>query len=183
MKPGKNRMVFNKLIGIILVLFITSCSAAQPTTANKVDLKVPSTTNPSTSYPYPAVSEKTIILRETLTPDPQTGRVEGFLYFKGKPKVSTELALAHVVTDTSGQEIATAFDRANSPMTNTSDNGYFLFENVKPGRYGLIYADLPETYLLLKPGDSATQEAVLLTVEAGSVFDLGKLDYDQLPGE
>jgi hypothetical protein len=117
------------------------------------------------------------------TQDPAYGSLIGVLQLKGEAVESVTLGLANVIIDAEGQEIATSFNRNEAPITVTSSDGRFLFENINPGRYGLIYASLPESYLLLIPNNSAIQEAVLMTIEAGKETNLGILNYSELPGE
>ena len=157
------RMLRFLLVSSILLSLLAACSASptQPTQA----VEAGATKQPAE------------------TADPGMGAVVGTLKYKGKPLSLVTLGLANVIKDAQGLEVATQFDRAFSPQTSTQANGSFEFLNLKPGRYGLIYANGPETYLLLKPGDPNIQEAILMTVTAGQKVDLGVLDFDNLPDQ
>jgi hypothetical protein len=159
---SENRKLFRFLLVLIIsLLLLAACST-----------KTTEPTNPPVQQPN----------QPTVTADPKMGMVVGVLKLKGKPVPFVALGLADVLKDAQGLEVATSYDRSSAPQVDTEADGSFAFMNVKPGRYGLIYANEPETYLLLKPGDPDIQEAVLVTVTAGQKIDLGVLDFNDLPG-
>ncbi len=126
------------------------------------------------SYPAPAVVENLV----TPTTAPGTGKVTGKMLLKGVVVKKVALGLGAVLKSKDGAELGTSFGRPQSPTADTRDDGAFTFVNVPPGRYGLIFADLPESYLLIYPGK---KDAILMTVEAEKTLDLGVLDFADLP--
>ncbi len=155
---------------LLLLVLLTSC------VANPGVSSLPG--NP-TGYPAGDGIQSQPVEKSTIAPS--LGVVTGVLQLKGKPVEGTSLGLGEVVKDTNGVEIATSYDRINSPQASTAADGSFTIINAPPGRYGLIYANGPETYLLLKPGNPDKKEAVLISVSAGQKVDLGVLNYTELP--
>jgi hypothetical protein len=171
------------LASVLLLALLAACSA-QPTptsapTSASTQAAYPSVseTKPTDSgYPLPKASENIQVVPTT---QPGSGVVIGKLMLKGKPLVNNAIGLGQVLKSDSGAELATAFDRIASPQTSTGPDGSFIFVNVPPGRYGLIFTETPETYLLLKPG---LEEAILVAVDADKTSDLGTFDFASLPG-
>lgn len=159
---------------------ITSEAAAYPYPS--VDLTAGQTGYPApnlTTDPYPIPTTDFSVLLVEVTPDPMMGQVTGEILLKGKPLPYQLFFLADVLKDNkTGMELATALDRSSAPSTVSNEEGVFNFANVPPGRYGLIFINATDTYLLLYPGK---QEAILVTVEEGGKIDLGVLDFDDLP--
>ncbi len=159
------RTFFAFLLLLSLSFAMVSCnvlSAQQPAQATLV-------TGSSTAKPI-------------LTPDATKGTVKGVLKLKGQPQTNDLLGLGKIIMSTEGLEIATQFDFAHSPQTDTMPDGSFVFQNVPPGRYGLIYATGPNSYLLMDPAAKGVK-AILLDVKAGETTDLGVMDFDTLPTE
>ncbi len=181
-------IISNSVVLFVVFIILVSCTSI-PTTqiAPTNDLSTEDTGYPAPVIPiesvYPAGEQPVQNTESVLqaTQDPQLGAVTGIMKYKGKPVDGVSLGLANVIKNAQGTEIATSFDRTTAPQANTGKDGSFAFVNVKPGRYGLIYANLPETYLLLVPGDPNIVQAILVSVEAGQQTDIGILDFDELP--
>ncbi len=95
-----------------------------------------------------------------------------------KPADGLILYLAEIIVDEKGNASFAAFERVNSPRATTDDSGSFIFENVRPGSYGLVLDVITNSYMLMKP---RTKDPIILEVSKGSVYDLGVLVYDELP--
>lgn len=108
-----------------------------------------------------------------------TGRIfvndaQGF-----RPVTKVIVALAEIIKDENGKEIATGYDAANSPRSDIRDDGVFVIDNVPPGRYGIIL-DAVVTQVMIKEPENL-ENSLLITVEADKVTDLKNLVYATLP--
>lgn len=65
-----------------------------------------------------------------------------------------------------------------SPRTEVDAQGYFAFQDVEPGTYAMILWTPMNTWVI---SDPETEEAILVTVNAGEITDLGEVTID-LPG-
>jgi hypothetical protein len=95
-----------------------------------------------------------------------------------EPVPQTVLALAEVVTDAQGKPLAAKLSQETSMRSLTDTQGRFVFVNVPPGQYGLVFDKIAETFLLKDP---TTGRDFLFHVEAGQVLDLGELVFEELP--
>ena len=110
------------------------------------------------------------------TPDPNLGVVKGSLLLVDQPVARVILYLAEVVTSASGGRVV-ALDRTKSIRATTDEQGDFMFINVPPGAYGLVFDRIIDSYLLLTPaGDD-----LIMTITTNEQIDLGALNYDDLP--
>lgn len=130
----------------------------------------------STVEPYPSPTSRSVVTTST------TGAIVGILKVKQGasevPVSNARLYLGEILQDTRGQERAASFDRLSSPTTVTDESGQFAFSEIEPGRYTLILDTIINSYLLFEPGKT---EALIITVEAGKVTDIGTLVYEKLP--
>lgn len=115
----------------------------------------------------------------TTTAGAVTGRIfvndgQGF-----RPVTQIIVALAEIIKDENGNEIATGYDAVNSPRNDIRDDGIFVIENVPPGRYGIIL-DSVMTQVMLKDPENL-DNSLLITVEADKVTDISNLVYASLP--
>jgi hypothetical protein len=175
---------------IFLVLLSACTTATTPTTAIKpTQIEVtqgtpgyPAPVEPvmapsPNGYPAPGTSvESSPAIQPTA--DPKMGKVTGALVLKGSPWTKADLYLAPVIKNAQGTQVAAQLDREDNPKTTTDTQGKFVFVNVPPGRYALMYYDNPQAFLLLDP---KTRLGVSATIEANNTIDLGTLSYDQLP--
>lgn len=127
-------------------------------------------------------SNETYITQPTKTINPTSGTITGRLLILNSEKktpINDEiLYLAEVIFDNEGKSSFASFDRINSPRTTTDSEGKFIFENIKPGKYGLVLDVITASYLLLKPG---TTEPIIIEVTGGDIIDLGELTFEELP--
>lgn len=128
---------------------------------------------PGTEPLSPATESPTAIPQ---TPNPNLGVVKGSLLLVDQPVGRVILYLAEVVTSASGGRVV-ALDRTKSIRATTDEQGNFVFINVPPGVYGLVFDRIIDSYLLLMPaGDD-----LIMTITANEQIDLGALNYDDLP--
>lgn len=93
-----------------------------------------------------------------------------------EPVILSAVYLAPVMREENGAPSVASLDSQYDPSSSTDPNGYFLFENVKPGQYGfVIYYGV--THYLIRDGAGAQ---VLITLEADQVLDLGEM-HTNLP--
>jgi hypothetical protein len=139
------------LIGLILVVFLTSCSQA-----------------------------KEVTMGGTPVPDPETGKATAIgraLWKKdGAPYRFTLVRLAEVVRQ--GDEGLFVLDQAFSPGSRTDENGYFVFKNIPAGEYVLVVGDVMTVYKIIpEQGD----QAKVFDIPADVVTDLGTVRVDLSP--
>jgi len=90
--------------------------------------------------------------------------------------ITSAVYLAPVIYEKDGTPSVASLDSQYDPSSSTDPEGYFLFENVKPGQYGfVIYYGV--THYLIRD-DAGVQ--VLITLEADQVLDLGEM-HTNLP--
>lgn len=107
--------------------------------------------------------------------------VTGKISIRSKPVAGEILFLGTVLSDpVSGKELAVSLDKSNAPKSVTNSEGVFIFKNLPAGKYGLMLISGMDSFLLLYP---KTQDAILLDVSDHNIYDLGLLDYDDLPLE
>lgn len=171
----------NVKIFLALVLLSISLVACSSNGANNTETyPAPNVVNSNpTSYPVDTTEKNSPT--PMITQDSSMGLVQGKIYFKGKPLASKLLYLADVLQDSnSNVDIATSLDVNVAPRATTDNDGNYIFQNVKPGRYGLILYEGTSSYLLLNPENN---KAIVLDVSSGKDVDLGKMDFLDLPSE
>lgn len=165
-------------------LFLLTISAC----ASNLDLPAPEVAE--TSYPaatasvivenstsYPAATEE---LKPVETPvqSEQLGSLRVVVFHQGSPFPKGNFFLANILKSSEGQEIAVSLDREVAPRALSTETGLVEFYNVNPGRYGFVYYDGFNIYMLLNPKDG---KGILVDVVAGETLDLGTFDFNELP--
>lgn len=99
------------------------------------------------------------------------------------PVAGYTMGLATLVPRSDGDgDMAAAYDPSSSPTTKTNESGQFVFNDMEPGRYGLILDAVVNQALLSYPdGADEGRGSLLIEVEADQHLDLGVLQYDSLP--
>jgi hypothetical protein len=114
--------------------------------------------------------------------NPSLGTVFGCILHHGEPVMGYSVYLADLLKDEQGQELVASLKRGSAPQAILDKDGNFVFNNVPPGRYALMFSDGMNSYLLLVPQQGA-DEAIIVEVSAGEKFDLGTLNYLDFPVE
>jgi len=183
------KIFMSSALVIAMLIPLTSCSSGKATATTSsseeayvIDgypVSVIKANSDAKDSGYP-VSEYEPVVHPEVTPNASTGVVRGRLLYYGEPVVGYNVYLADIVVDDQGQETTAALKSMSSPQSALDENGEFLFYEIPPDRYALMFFNGMSAYLLLKP-DQATEEAIIVEVKAGEEIDLGELDYQDLP--
>jgi hypothetical protein len=179
-------MKLSHLLPIFTIFFLAACTNGAVTgptpvvsTASTIGYPGANTATPVSSvanaYPVQAIVIPTLVHS---TPDPKKAQVHGFIQLNGIPFPGADLYLAPIIVNAQSTEVAAQLNREDDPKTTTDTNGEYLFVNVSPGQYVLMYYNHPQAYLLLDP---KTHLAEKVKIEVGKNIDLGILSYDKLP--
>lgn len=174
-------------VSIFFILVLSSCGLNA--TENPAITQASETAYPASSqllaptempgYPVSTATGGEPATTEDVVQDPAKGSVSGILFLNGKPLTDVKIYLAPIVKDDQGRELVAGYDRTGDLQTAPNAQGNFVFQNVIPGRYGLVLDLVNQAYLLDKPDGS---ESIIFTVEANKETSLGKLEYKELPG-
>lgn len=172
----------NALLVLCLSLLLAACATVTPAAPETAAAPSPIATAEPATPAAAATAEATVASEPTAdvaTGEP--GTVKGALFVVSgrgsKPVPGAIIYLARLLTDSTGNESMAAMDRITSPKATTDESGAFLFEDVEPGRYGLVLDTILATYLLNHPrgGD------LILEVSPGGTTNTGNLLYQELP--
>ncbi len=171
------------IIVLLLSMFLAGCNtgtkATTPTINPASGYPAPTTEQVQTAYPAGTISQSPGKSAIATTQDPSLGAVKGTLLLKGEPVVNVAVYLGGLITDDQGRELVAGYDRTSLIRAYTDNNGNFTIYNVPEGRYGVILDLVTQAYLLDTPDGT---QSILLTVKNGEATDLGKLEYQELPG-
>lgn len=179
---------------IVIVFFIIGCASS----SGSVDLQDGQIDNVNTpaypnSYPgkiesgYPGneiTNDLFADLPDHILPIPsptsnESGVVTGFLYIRDeetKPARGAILYLGEVILE-NGLPTVSSLNKQIAPHTQVSQVGQFIFNNVPPGQYTLIYDIVTASFVLNSPAGGD----LIINVEGGDIVDLGNLQYEKLP--
>jgi len=118
-------------------------------------------------------SASTPVVVVNVTPSPGKAVVKGVFIESATRKAPIEgsLYLGSITSMSTGDPIV-RLDRGVDPSTSPAPNGDFVFKDIEPGKYALIFY-LPEiNFLVDKPGSG---ESLIFDVAADQVLDLGKI--------
>lgn len=161
---------------LLLAALLTGCNSEVALPARQISSPVP-TVEMVSILPTPFVFDS-----EDLKTTVATGAVTGVLLLQTEtgvqPVTDMKMALGEALVDDKGAEHFVSYDSHLAPVSYTDSNGRFVFEEIKPGRYGLVLDLVVNQYLLHEADSSYT---LLFEVVAGEVIDLGRLEYADLP--
>ncbi len=165
---------------ITIALLLVGCRSQQnitPTSTNELaenyngyPIVLP-TTDKTVGYP---IEEYIPIVVPEVTPNATSGVVRGAILYQGKPVVGYNVYLADIVIDDQGRETTAVLRRAESPQALLGIGGEFVFSDVVPDRYALMFFNGTGAFLLLDPG-GVTEQAIIVEVVPGEIVDLGEL--------
>ena len=87
--------------------------------------------------------------------------------------------LGELVPLTPGDEFMVTMLPSSSPQTGVDTQGYFAFSDVEPDTYAMVFWTPVKSWVV---SDPETEEAILVTVNAGEIIDVGELTVN-LPGQ
>lgn len=162
-----------------IILLTTQIFTACTNTPSKTQSVSPLTA-PNSVLPTPTSQTTPDILSRN--PADGTGALVGVLLLWSdgelQPVADVKLALGEILRDDNGEERMVGYDASTAPTTITGPDGRFIFQDVPPGRYGLILDIVMSSFLLF---DESSGEAMLIDIPADEVVDLGNLEYTSLP--
>lgn len=134
---------------------------------------------PTPTKPVPTPTESV----PTPIPMPSTDRgaiVGRFVDFETgePPRTVMPVFLGKLSPLTPGDSFVITMLPTTSPHTEVDAQGYFAFTDVEPDTYAMIFWTPVNSWVI---SDPETEEAILVTVNAGEVTDLGEVAVD-LPG-
>jgi hypothetical protein len=152
MKKKRDLLVMSLSLIFSALIFLSSCSPKS------------SEINPLSTFTPMAV----------LTPAAGTAIIGGNLIDKAtnKPPIEGTLFLGEVTLMTNGKPIV-PLDRMNDAYALLGPNGDFVFQNIKPGKYGLIFYT-PELNFLID--DPKGNGSLILDINSDEVIDVGKIE-------
>jgi hypothetical protein len=87
------------------------------------------------------------------------------------------LYLARLLYSNDGEAAMARLDKTTAPRAMSDQAGRFVFPNVEPDTYALIYSAVTSEFVLKDPDSN---EDLLITVTADQIIDLGQI-YVELP--
>ena len=173
------------IVALATAVFLSGCKNtptpfANPTPGREDSYPVVTTVLEDDSSGYPITEEYQPVEIPEVTPNASTGVVKGRITHNGEPIVGYNLYLADILVDDQGIETTAILKRSSAPQAILGINGEFVFYEIPPARYVLMFYNGTSAFLLLKP-DQATEEAITLDVIAGEMIELGTLEYQDLP--
>lgn len=118
----------------------------------------------------------------TITKAPDAGIVKGTILIEqnGKylPLKNVDLYLSEILMSPNGIAGVAALRAGSDPRTTTDDQGAFKFNNIAPGKYGLVLYLVMRSYLIDQTDKKAS---MIITVDANRTTDLGILKYQDFP--
>jgi hypothetical protein len=150
---SKNKAAF--LVALIFLLALSSCKSPAATSTG-------------------GNASSTLTPLAVLTPSSGLSVVGGLLLEKGtqKPPQEGYLYLGEVSTMTNGEPIV-HLERSTAPYAYPASNGEFVFMNVKPGKYGLVYYTPEFNFLIDNPKGAGS---MIFDVTTDQVIDLGTVE-------
>jgi hypothetical protein len=186
---------------IILLITLQACAHSNSDSTSEIDLSSTTIilTEPASSYPggYPApgfqefvpqaypepeqIEDNDPIVVEAVErpldlPAPKSGyaTIGGVIVNEGtnQPPPESLLYLAPLLYSDQGLPVV-SLDRQTDPVAILPSRGLFVFENVEPGEYSLVFFT-PDYSFLIEDKDSGN--SLILTVTADEVLDLDLLE-------
>jgi hypothetical protein len=185
--------MMKKFISLFLPLLIAACASTTPTSSPSPAVQPEETT--AGAYPAPVEMMATLppgypaplsndssdsIPPSSPTIDPNLAQVKGVFQLLEEPSMVFVLYLAPTVKDADGREIVVNFNREIAIPSVPDEKGNFLFVNVPPGNYGLVYDAISTSYLMTEPGKP---QSLIIKVNGNETIDLGLLKYENPPNQ
>lgn len=180
-----------KLFRLLIPFFVLLLSACSTGGASSTGMPVrPEMAGGETSYPvhtpprsesiyaYPQPTEMDTLHPDQIeipNPNADSGVVTGRLLIQGtnEPYLDSLLILGEISeADQPGFPPLVGYSVESDPHAVQAKDGTFVFNQVKPGKYGIVLWSPLSTFLL---SDPQTGETIFVIVNAGEVTDLGTI--------
>jgi hypothetical protein len=171
----RHHIAFRSVPGLLMVgILLSACLPIPNPAPTQSPLSAPTGIILTVTNSVPATKEP-LVPDEVPTPGASYGVVTGMLATSDTPQSINEMVL--FLGDVSGREDGfpiVAVDRQRSPKAfPSSTTGRFVFIDVPPGEYGLVYWDPDASFLVDRPDKAG--ESLIITVTPGSTQDVGVL--------
>lgn len=157
---------------IVLLALVMACGTGVPNTP------IPLASPLASSLPTPGVEPLAVRGALPTPPTSDMGTVGGVALRQTveqpNPLNGGALFLAEV-RYYDGKPVMGVLDEDTAPRATVDAQGFFVFTNVPPGNYVLVYATPMGSIVLKNPQTGAD---MIIEVEGGAVVDLGELKYD-----
>jgi len=122
----------------------------------------------------PVLSTAISVTSDSVTPNPGLAIVRGRIVDKATQKVPIEgtLFLGQIQRMSNSAPIV-QLDRAKAPYAIPESNGDFFFQNLKPGKYALIFYTPELNFLVNKPGSN---DSLIFEVSPNQVINFGTIE-------
>lgn len=181
MKLLKNFIFFVTLIIVACSPLGTSSTNSSPrseVSENTTAYPVNTLSTSPEGYPYPHPTEEDTSHPDKIeipAPTAGSGVITGKILIQGtnEPYLNSILILGEISTpDQPGYPPLVGYSIESDPRAVQSKDGTFVFDRVKPGKYGIVLWSPLSTFLLADP---QTGETIFVSVEDGKVTDLGTI--------
>jgi hypothetical protein len=175
-------------IVLLLTLLLVGCRAeptATPVSESPPvqDTPLPTPTVPTPTKPAPTPTNPVPTPTESIptpapTPSADKGAIVGrFVDFETgePPRTVMPVFLGQLSPLSPGDSFVITVLPTSAPHTEVDTQGYFAFSDVEPDTYAMIFWTPMSSWVI---SDPETEEAILVTVNAGEVTDLGEVAID-----
>lgn len=178
---------------LLLTLLLVGC-VAEPTSTPAPDTPLPAPTEPTPTEPAPTPTQPAPTPTELVptptesaptpvpTPSADKGAIVGrFVDFETgePPRNAMPVFLGKLSPLDPGDSFVITMLPTTSPQTAVDEQGYFAFSDVEPDTYAMIFWTPMSNWVI---SDPETEDAILVTVNAGEITDMGEVAVD-LPGQ
>ena len=177
----------NLSVVLLLTLVLVGCGV-EPTatpvsespTVQATPILTPTKPAPTSTEPAPTPTESA----PTPVPMPSAdkGAIVGrFIDFETgePPRTAMPVFLGELLPLEPGDSFMITMLPTSAPQTEVNVQGDFVFSDVEPDTYAMIFWTPMNNWVI---SDPETEEAILVTVNAGEITDLGEVVVD-LPGQ
>jgi hypothetical protein len=135
---------------------------------------------PLETLPAPTFDASVVVFPTVIAPTDGTSAITGFVTSleTGLPVPQVAVQLAEVYREDDTDEGIFVLDYAQSPYTETNDQGWFAFQGLPPGEYVLVVGLVESNDYYIVPEESGKPK--VWTAVANSVTDVGHIVSDPI---